>query len=207
MTIAVIAANGRTGKEFVKIALQHGHTVRAGVLGEHGFPSHKNLTVITCDATSPKNVEKLLKGSDAVASFIGHGKDSPATVQTDAIDNAISVCTKLKIKRLISLTGTGVRYPGDIIPLIDRFLNFGVNIVDPKRVEDGKKHVKALEVSQLDFTVLRVLKLTNSKPTPYYLTTHGPVKTFTSRQEVAQAALEVLENKSFSRQAPILSKG
>jgi hypothetical protein len=205
MRIAVIAANGRAGQAFLKKALSSGHEVRGGVLGHGHIPSHPKLTLIHCDATQPDDLRKLLVDQDAVVSLIGHVKGSAPDVQTLAIRKAISVMDELKLKRLISLTGTGVRFPGDHITLTDRFLNLGVSIMDPARVKDGRDHVAAIQQSDLEWTVIRVLKLQNVPPGSFKLTENGPTKPYVGREEVAEAILQVLENDSFVRKAPIIS--
>lgn len=207
MKIAVVAANGRSGKEFVLAALKNGHEVHAGVYRNYQFDENPRLEIVQCDATDPKQIQNLLNGCDAVVSFIGHGRKSPASVQTDAISNVINAAEETGIKRVVSLTGTGVRFPGDNITLMDRILNFSIGTIDPKRVNDGKKHVEILKRSDLGWTIIRVLKLTNGKPKPFTLNQNGPTKLFTPRSEVALACLEVLQNNSFIKQAPIISKG
>lgn len=206
MKIAVIAANGRSGQTFVEKALGSSHQVRAGVLGKSFLPEHPNLTTINCDATNPDEVKELIHGCDAVVSLIGHVKGSEPDVQTKAIKVIISTLETEKISRLVSLTGTGVRFPGDRVTLLDRFLNLGVRVVDPERVKDGKDHAKALQKSDLDWTLIRVLKLQNTTPKPFILKESGPPKTIVSREEVASAILEVLENHSFIKKAPIITK-
>jgi hypothetical protein len=109
------------------------------------------------------------------------------------------------ITRIISLTGTGVRMPGDNITLIDRILNMLVSIADPARVRDGIQHAHLLQQSQCEWTILRVLKLQNTPERPFHLKINGPTKLFVSRQDVAKAALEVIENHSFIRAMPILA--
>ena len=206
MNIAVIAANGRSGKAFVSEALAAGHTVRAGVHGSSDLQPHERLTVVPCDATNTEELRTLLDGQDAVISFIGHVKGSPPNVQTDAMKVLVEVMEKAGVKRVVSLTGTGVRFPGDHISLVDRFLNLGVSVVDPARVNDGRDHAEVLKQSDRDWTILRVLKLENIAPKPFTLREHGPTKWVVSRQDVAKAALQVLEDASFIRQAPILSR-
>lgn len=206
MHIAVLAANGRTGKAFVEQALGARHLVHAGVYGNNSLSPHKDLKIMNCDATNEADVTNLLRSQDAVVSFIGHVKGSPPDVQTNAMRTLIHVMKKLHIKRVVSLTGTGVRFPGDKITLMDRALNLAVSIVDPARVNDGRKHVKMLQQSGLDWTVIRVLKLQNVTPRPFILTEHGPTKWYVGRGEVAQAVLQVLEQNNFVRQAPIISK-
>ena len=205
MKIAVIAANGRSGKVFVRAALAAGHEIRAGVHSRSTFKPQPNLTIVKCDATNPDELRKLLTGQDAVVSLIGHVKGSEADVQTKATENTISLMRTLDIKRIVSLTGTGVRFPGDKITLIDRFVSYGIKLIDPARVRDGKNHVEALKRCGLDWTVLRVSKLQNTRPRAYSLTLSGPPKLYVARREVAKAILEVLENNTFIGQAPIIS--
>ena len=205
MKIAVIAANGRSGREFVKKALEAGYHVRAGVFSSR-IPEAKNLEIISCNATDVAQMQELIHGCDAVVSFIGHVKGSPATVQTDAIKNAIEAMKKEKVTRIISLTGTGVRFPGDTPNVIDKFLNALVTIMDPERVKDGIMHAKALKESGLDWTIIRVLKLQNTKVKPFVLKYHGPAKFITSRIEVAEAALIALADPNMVKQAPIISE-
>lgn len=205
MNIAVIAANGRSGRAFVAQALAAGHTVRAGVFGGELAPAPK-LSVMPCDATDKHALTQLLRGQDAVVSFIGHVKGSPPHVQTEAMRTLTAVMQTLGMRRVISLTGTGVRYAGDTIPLIDRILNLSIGIIDPARVADGREHVRVLEESGLDWTVIRVLKLQNVRPKPFVLTLHGPTKWYVGREEVAQAVLQALQENTFVQQAPIISK-
>lgn len=204
MIIAVIAANGRTGSAFVRSALMAGHTVRAGIHGKDPLKSHDNLTTFECDATNPDDLERLIKGSDAVASFIGHTKNSPRYVQSDAIRHLLKVSEKMGITRIVSLTGTGVRMPGDKITLMDRVLNLSISLIDPARVRDGIQHANILKQSNSEWTILRVLKLQNTPSRPFQLLANGPTKLFVSRQDVAKAALDVIEDHSFVRKMPIL---
>lgn len=205
MKIAVIAANGKSGQAFVHAALAAGHEVVAGVHRSNPFTDQNSLTVKTCDATDLASVSELIEGCDAVVNLIGHVKGSPATVQTDATKVIASTMEQQKIKRYIGLTGTAVRMMGDRITLIDRMMNAAITVIDPKRIKDGKNHISALQAGQLDWTIVRVLKLTDNKPGSYYLSDSGPVKTFTSRKEVGQVIVSLLEHGSYIRKLPIIS--
>lgn len=189
-------------------ALAGGHEVCAGVhhVSNSHLPQRDGLEIRRCDATSEADLKKLLAGCDAVCSFIGHVHGSPPDVQTEATRKLVATMEELGIGRLVSLTGTGVRLPGDKLTLLDRFLNLGIKLVDPPRVRDGIEHFAVLKASGLDWTVIRVLKLQNTKPKSFVLTEHGPTKLYVGREEVARAALQVLEQKSFIRQAPIISR-
>ena len=206
MHIAVIAANGRSGQAFVRAALAAGHTVRAGVYKNNQLEPAGGLEIVHCDATQSEDLRQLLRAQDAVVSLIGHVKGSPANVQADAIQKVIEVMSELGIRRVVSLTGTGVRMPNDQITLIDRILNLSISLIDPARIHDGRRHVALLQASTLDWTVIRVLKLQNVSVKPFSLKLSGPTKIYVGRGEVAQAILQVLEQGSFVRQAPIIAK-
>lgn len=206
MNIAVLGANGRTGSLFVEEALMAGHTVRAGIHGDvNPFADAPRLEVVHCDAAKKAQLKKLLKGQDAVISLLGHTRSSGKTVQTDTMKALVEVMKELRIKRLISLTGTGVRFPGDQITLTDRLLNTGISIIDPSRVKDGRSHALVLQESKLEWTIVRVLKLTNGDPKPNRLSENGPTKSAVARREVAQAILQILEDNSFRHKAPIIA--
>lgn len=206
MKIAVIGAGGRSGKTFVYRALAAGHSINAGVHNNTDLPFHANLQIIKCDARDINQIKNLINGCDAVASFIGHVRKSDPLVQSKTITALNGAMNELGINRLISLTGTGVRFEGDKIGLIDRLMNLSIGLIDPKRINDGKNHVELLKNSNLSWTIIRVLKLTNSNKNKFKLSLNGPAKIFVSRNEVSLAALEVLENSSFIMQAPIISK-
>jgi hypothetical protein len=206
MNIAVVGAGGRSGQAFVSIALAAGHTIRAGVTRNDPFTPAPGLTVMHCDGTNLTDVTSLIDGQDAVVSLVGHTKGSQPHVQTVVIQTIIQAMKHKLVRRLISLTGTGVRFDGDIIPLIDRFMNFAVGVVDPDRINDGKDHVDAIKLSDTDWTIIRVLKLQNVQLKDYLLTKNGPTKIIVGREEVAHAMIDVLENQSFIRQAPMISQ-
>lgn len=206
MKIAVIGANGKSGQAFVDEAVQRGHQVRAGIFRDRGYGERENVTYMQCDATVPEDVEKLVKGCDAVVSLIGHVKGSPAFLQTTAMTNILSAMDRYGIKRLVSLTGTGVRDKNDMPSLADKIVNTAIETLDPARIRDGKAHVDVIKESAADWTVLRVLKLTDMPYHAYYLTDHGPGRTFVSRASVAAAIVNILVDGLHKKSMPIVSR-
>lgn len=206
MKIAVLAANGKSGQAFVQIATEAGHSVRGGVRRRQGSFVHPNLEYVTCDATRTEDVTSLIRDCDAVVSLIGHVRGSSATVQSDAMHVMIAAMHAEGVNRIVSLTGTGVRKAEDRVTLIDRVMNFAIGVIDPRRISDGKMHATILRQSDLDWTILRVLKLTNGQVDSFRLTDHGPTKTFVGRGEVAEALLQIVEQHSYSKSMPMISK-
>ena len=187
-------------------ALAAGHSVTAGVYhAEVAIAAAGHLSIKLCDATDPHEVRALVEGQDAVVSLLGHVQGSAPDVQTRAMHTIITAMKESGVRRLISLTGTGVRFPGDTISFVDAVLTNAVKIVDPKRIKDGIQHAELIKKSGLDWTIIRVMKLQDFPPKPFVLTQHGPGKMVVSRQEVAQAILQVLEKQTFVGQAPVIS--
>jgi putative NADH-flavin reductase len=207
MNITVIAASGRLGRMFVAEALNAGHTVTAGVRSTSAFTPHDRLTVLHCDATNSIDVKRLVEGKDAVVSAIGHVRGSAADVQTVATKVLVEAMEQLSVRRFVTVTGTGVRTPGDRVPFLDRVGNSAISFVDPERIRDGKKHVEVLRESTADWTVIRVLKLQNGNAAAFELSLHGPTKLIVSRMETAQAMLRVLERNEYVRELPIITAG
>lgn len=200
----MIAADGRLGRAFVAEALSRGHHVRAGVRGEIVSSSDPNLEFVQCDATDQAQVKNLISGQDVVVSCIGHVKGSPADVQTVATQVVLNAMNELGVKRFVDVTGTGARFPGDKVTLIDRFLNLAVGIIDPERIKDGKDHMKILQSSTVEWTTIRFLKLQNVHAQSFVLLLNGPTKLYVGREEAAKAMLQVIEDRSFIQQSPII---
>ncbi|MFJ3958634.1 NAD(P)-dependent oxidoreductase [Arthrobacter sp. NPDC090010] len=206
-TVAVLAAHGRSGRACVTALLDAGYQVRAGIRSEAPFEPHPLLTTVSCDARDPAQVAELLEGASAVVSMIGHNRRSDDDVQSAATRNCLEVISSRQPKtRFITLTGTGVRLPGDTIPLFDRAANAAIALVDPKRIADGKEHVRILQDSDVDFTVVRVLKLTGGRHQgTVRLTPNGPAELFTPRARVGAAVVAILGRTDLSRALPVIN--
>lgn len=205
MKIAVIAAHGRSGRAFVQEVLAAGHTVVAGIRGDNPFQSHQRLKVMQCDATNISEVTSLIERADAVVSLIGHVKGSHDFVQSDATATLLRAMEVAGVKRIVSLTGAGVWVPGDKFEQPIELLNAVSRKFGVKRFNDGIRHVRLLQASHTEWTVMRVLLLTNGTPGKFRLKAHGFAKVPTARREVARAILQVLERGTFVREHPVVS--
>lgn len=209
MKICVFGADGRTGVEVVKYALEKGHEVVAFV---HNKNAEKylpeDIDIVEGDILKYEDVEKAIGNyTDSIISVVGHVKGSDPLMQTKGIQNIVQVMHTKGVKRILSLTGTGARMKKDTPSFIDYVLNFFVRLVDPDRVRDGEEHLKVLENSDLDWTVLRVLKLTESEKEVqnYILTEGGPAELTTSRKKVAKILVDLGEEGDYIKKAPVVS--
>jgi putative NADH-flavin reductase len=208
MKICIFGAAGRTGVEVVHCARGHGFEVVAFVRGagsNRGFPT--DVAVQRGDVMDYASVLEAIRGSGAVISVLGHVKGSAPFMQTKGMFNLVKAMGETGIKRVLSLTGTGARVEGDKPSFLDRVLNCMVGIVDPARINDGVEHIKVLRESNLDWTVVRVLKLGNSNREikQYKLTAGGPAEPLTSRKKAARVLVDLVNNNEYTGRLPIIS--
>lgn len=208
MKICIFGADGRTGVEVVKYATLKGFEVVAFVYGEGSnkyFP--QGVIIKKGNVMDYPAVLEAMRGAEAVISVLGHIKGSDPLMQTKGIANITKAMKELGVKRILSLTGTGARVEGDKPSLLDKFLNFGVQKVDPERINDGIEHLKVLRGSGLDFTVLRVLKLGDSQKevSDYKLTDGGPAELLTSRKKVAKILIDLISDDRYFGKFPVVS--
>jgi hypothetical protein len=208
MKLCVFGAGGRTGVEVVMYAHSLGHEVTAFVYRdtpEGFFPD--GVSIKKGNVMDYDSVEEAVKGTEAIISTLGHVKGTDPLMQTRGISNIVHAMKKAGIKRVLSLTGTGARVEGDTPSIIDRFLNVVIRVVDPNRINDGLLHVKVLKESGLDFTIVRVLKLSNSDKEceNYTLTDGGPAELLTSRKKVAKVLVDLINDKQYIAKQPIIS--
>lgn len=208
MKLVIFGADGRTGVPLVKYAKQAGFDVVCFVYSDSSnkyFP--EGVEIKKGNIMNYDDVHSALAGVDAVISVIGHIKGSDPLMQTKGVTNVVKAMQSLGIKRILSLTGTGARSDGDTPSLIDQVLNFFVKLVDPQRINDGVEHVKVLKGSNLDWTVLRVLKLGSSEKEilKYKLTLGGPAELLTSRKKVAKILADLVNDINYVGKLPVVS--
>lgn len=206
MKVCVFGADGQTGEHVVNELLSRGHKLIAFVYKNEG-KRKETVEYIKGDVLNLDDVKRAVEKSEAVISVIGHIKNSNPRLQTQGISNIVLAMKENNISRIISLTGTGVRNKNDKPSIIDIILNFIIKKIDSDRIADGIEHAETLKSSGLDWTIIRVLKLTNSKSNSekYNLTLGGPVELFTSRKKVAKIMCDMLEDKQYNKLMPVVS--
>ncbi len=210
--ICLFGGTGKTGQHVAKELLSRGYEIsiltRSGrkLDSKEGGVNQTNFVI--GDILNKNDVFAAMLDCDAVISVVGHTKKSDPRMQTRGIKNIIDAMGFYKIKRLVSLTGTGVRQPEDEISLIDRIANYLIHKIDPARIEDGIEHAKIIAESDVSWTILRVLKLSNSKTKvgKYKLCLGCRSELFSSRIKVAKILVDLTEANEFNRKMPVISK-
>jgi putative NADH-flavin reductase len=208
MKIALLGGSGKTGQEFLKQALDKGHTIKALARTPSKIPQDSdNLSIIQGNVLNPEDVKKLVEGTDMVVSLFGHVKGSPKWLQTEGTKNIVLAMKLHGVNRIISLSGGGLRYEKDQPKFIDRVIKFALKIFSGHILEDAIEHAKVLRDSDFDWTIVRGPILTEDEKTEDYRIGWVGVNAGTkiSRADLAHFIIQEIENKDYIREMPFVS--
>ncbi|HWU67632.1 MAG TPA: NAD(P)H-binding protein [Stenotrophobium sp.] len=110
MNVLVCDASGATGREMVRQALGHGHSVGAFVRAPDKLEIKQgNLAVMIGDVTECATVERAVRDADAVASALVSGNSlgsAPALI--DGVLDIVRAMDHAGVRRLVYLSIRGV---------------------------------------------------------------------------------------------------
>lgn len=208
MKLAIFGASGRTGRPLVEQALAAGHAVTALVRTPSSFPiNHGRLNVVQGSVEDATKVDEAVAGADAVLSVLGHTKSSNKDVLTVGTRNIVNAMQKHGVRRLISLTGAGVRNPHDQPKLVDKLFGFALARLQPDLLRDSENHVKVIQGSDLDWTVVRGPRLTEGPRTGKYRVGYVGKDSGTqaSRADIADFMLKQVTDTTYLKKLPVVS--
>ncbi len=147
MKVLILGANGRTGFQTLKRALEKGHKVTAFVRHTESISLlHPNLKVIKGDALSQESVSKAMKGNEAVIACLSSDEISHRQVFINHIINAMR---EHKAKRVIAIGGIGALQASEHLKVYE-------TVTFPKEYfELTQAHIRVLDAlltSRLEFT-------------------------------------------------------
>src|SRR3954454_14024854 len=109
MQLVGFGATGGTGRELVKQALGHGHSVRAFVRDPDRLKViHHRLEVVTGNVQDAKGVAAAVAGQDAVLCALGVNERRPNTVLSDAVRTIVGAMKAERVRRLLFVSSLGV---------------------------------------------------------------------------------------------------
>lgn len=206
MRIAVVGANGRTGRLVVEQALARGHGVTAlARRPQRPASPHPGLSSVAVDVLDRERVVESLRGVDAVVSTLGIGTSrEPTVTYSEGTANLLNAMARHGIKRIVVISAHPVGPRQDqaffdrrvVLPILERL--FGATYQDMRRME------ALLAASDADWTSLRPPRLLPKPPIGRYrLSTGGPLpkaRTLTYA-DLATAALDALDRDDLKSRA------
>lgn len=208
MRIVIFGATGKTGHHLVAQALSAGHEVRAFVRDASRLPMrHERLQIVEGDVLDTTSVEQAVSNVDAVLSALGHTKTSTNDVQKVGTENIVGAMKKSDVRRLISLTGAGVRDEQDEPKLVDKVFGLLLKLLQPAVLKDAEQHTQVIKASGLDWVIVRAPRLTDGPRTGEYRVGYVGKSsgTKTSREDVAGFILQQLTDDEYLHQQPMIS--
>jgi putative NADH-flavin reductase len=153
MKIALLGANGRTGREVLSRALTAGHSVTALVRTEDRLAdtSHSRLIVHVGNVCDPSVLKQILPGHDVVISTLGPRMPTKAacTIYSESATSIVEAMRDCAVKRLL-VTSTALLFPSD--KLLDRILG----LIARHNVHNADLMEKTVRASNLQWTIARL---------------------------------------------------
>ncbi len=206
--IALFGATGKTGRRVLDRAVAMGFDVHALVRDPGKLTaSRSHLSIVTGDVLDPEAVARTVAGTSAVLSLFGQVNDSPATLQTDGTRNIIEAMDRHDVKRLVTLSGGGLRAAQDKPGAADKFIQLLLKTMAGHVLTDAQGHLRVLQASDTAWTVVRGPRLTERPGKGSYRVGWVGVNASTqiSRDDLADFILTQVSDRSFVREMPFVS--
>lgn len=166
MKIVLLGANGRTGRQVIRVALEAGHSVTALVRSKDKLAdiSHERLAVRVGDACDPKALAPLLPGQDVVISVLGPRwpTKTATAVYSKSAHAIVEAMQAGAVKRLI-VTSSALHFPAD-----STFVRVLKRLVPNIVAQSGQMEERVCG-SDLDWTIARLGFLDNKSDARYRL--------------------------------------
>jgi putative NADH-flavin reductase len=192
LRLFVLGATGKTGGALVAQAVARGHIVT--VFGRSPFTGADKAKVVSISG-NPMSEEALadaLPGHDAVLSVLGTRGLRATSVLDESSRATIAAMQKAGVRRLVILSSA----------LLDKNIGIMDRLVGRTILRHFSSDQRAMEkrvtASNLDWTILRPSRMTNSAPEGKSTSTLGEPPTSAGMQirkeEVARLMLDAVEN-------------
>jgi len=202
--IVIFGATGATGRQLVKQALEQGIEVTAFVRNPAGLDdSHHKLSVRQGDVLNPEDVDRAVRGQQAVLSALGV-KPGRKPVCAQGMMNIIDSMNKHGVSRLVAVSayGAGDSKRGIYARLLCLLLN--------SLMRDKDEMERIIKKSNLQWIVVRPTILTNGPKTGTYrvgsdIKARGFPKI--SRADVADCMLKLINDSNHLNQFLTITYG
>ncbi|SFR51963.1 Putative NADH-flavin reductase [Robiginitalea myxolifaciens] len=216
MKILLLGATGRTGRLVLQQALSSGFEVNCLARNSTRIQKRIGLEIFEGNPTKAADIERAIQGCDAIISVLNISRTSdfpwaplrtPKTFLSETMSSLISTARKMNVRRIAICSAWGVAETREDIPLWFKWLieksNIGVAYRDHERQE------QILSVTNLDWTIVRPVGLTNTRKDQEVLELFGgndKPKLLISRKTVANFLLKSLKRNELIGKKVVISK-
>lgn len=171
MNIAIIGAGGGIGLESVTLALKKGHNVTALSTNMDKIPNHPNLIKINGSATSPTDLKKAIKDSDAALITVGTKNKKRTTLFSDIADTLVNVSNDLNFSSpVLVITGFGA---GESKGYLSFFMRMVISLFLKDQYTNKTKMEEIITKSAVKWEIIRPGMLIDKEGTLTYKAISG----------------------------------
>lgn len=212
MKILVLGATGRTGKLFTRLATANNHQITAIIRNKKDAILPK-VNYIEGLPTDDQLLSRALQGMDAVVVSLNINRTSdnpfaqvvsPLTLISDSMKALIPAMEKNSVKRIVTVSASGVGDSWKDMYLIAKLFIRYSNIW--KAYEDHNRQEQILRQSALDWTIVRPVMLSDKDQANYKAVIGKPTGGSISRKGVAKFILDSLESEKYVKEVVTLFK-
>jgi len=211
MNILILGATGRTGRLFTQAAVSDNHKVTA-IVRDKTKATVPGVTYLEGSPADEKLLNTALTGIDAVIVSLNINRTSdnpfakivsPLTIISDSVRTMIQAMEKNGVRRIISMSASGVGDSWKDMPLIGRWFIRSSNIW--KAYQDHDRQEQLLRQSDLDWTIVRPVMLNDKDVYGYKAIIGKPTAGSISRKGVARFILDALESGKYVKECVTLN--
>jgi len=152
--LALFGATRGIGRSVLEQALESGHTVTALVRDPSSFAfDHPRLEVIEGDATNAVDVERTIRGADAVLCGLGASALSRSKVRSESARHIVNAMERRGVRRLICVSVLGAHESRAGLPFFLRYVFFPIYL--RRAVADHEAQEQIIRDSGVDWTIVR----------------------------------------------------
>jgi uncharacterized protein YbjT (DUF2867 family) len=212
MKILVLGATGRTGKLFTQLATAQHHQVTA-IIRNRKDGIIPMVNYIEGMPTDEQLLTRVLQGMDAVVVSLNINRTSdnpfarvtsPLTIISDTVKTLIPAMEKNHVKRIITVSASGVGDSWNDMNMIAKVLIRYSNIW--KAYQDHDRQEQLVRQSRLDWTIVRPVMLNDKDADDYRAVIGKPSGGSISRKAVAKFILDALESEGHVKEVVTLFK-
>ncbi|MFM8411559.1 MAG: NAD(P)-dependent oxidoreductase [Alphaproteobacteria bacterium] len=169
--------------------------------------SHPRLTVLGGSPTAPDDVERCVRGADAVIHCLGiggKGDGKPTTLVSDSVKVALAAMAKQGVPRIVCMSNVGAGGSGTwfanriVLPLFVRWLL--------PIIEDKDRMEAALHASSVEWVSVRLPNIVDGPEKPLRISKDGRgIGLSITAASTARFLLEQVTSSGWVRAAPSVS--
>jgi putative NADH-flavin reductase len=206
MNLLIFGSTGSIGRQLVKQALEHGHTVTAFARDPSKLDiKHDNLKVAQGDAMDVPSVERAVQGQDAVLCSLGAG--AKGAVRSTGTKNIVRAMEEAGVRRFICQSTLGVGDSWGNLGFFWKYIMFKGLL--RQAYADHVSQEDYVKQGNLDWTIVRPAAFTDGAHTGEYRHgfpgTDNRTKLRISRADVADFMLKQLTDDTYLHKTPGLS--